>query len=106
MAALLTTHQSWTDQIPILDTAGVVGFGDGLSDRTAPPQASSGHGTTGGGKKWASDEDWERHRATITRLYVVENRKLWQIMDYMAKHHAFFGTSVFPPSPFDEGPAD
>ncbi|KAK3360481.1 hypothetical protein B0T25DRAFT_629565 [Lasiosphaeria hispida] len=53
---------------------------------TATSAASSG------GRKWASDEDWEKRRLIITRLYVEENKKLWQIQDHMSKEHDFYAT--------------
>ncbi|KAK3377510.1 hypothetical protein B0H63DRAFT_451386 [Podospora didyma] len=43
-------------------------------------------------KKWASDEDWDRHRPTITRMYVKENKKLWQIVDHMSNEFGFYAT--------------
>ncbi|KAK0609577.1 Clr5 domain-containing protein [Bombardia bombarda] len=45
-----------------------------------------------GNKRWASDEDWERHRPVIARLYMKENKKLWQLVEYMAQEHGFHAT--------------
>lgn len=53
------------------------------------PRAGGG---SGGTKKWASEEDWDRHRPTITRLYVKENKRLWQLLEYMEREHQFYAT--------------
>ncbi|KAK4234955.1 Clr5 domain-containing protein [Achaetomium macrosporum] len=41
---------------------------------------------------YASPEDWEAHRETITRLYLHEKRSLQEVMEYMALNHFFFAT--------------
>jgi hypothetical protein len=41
---------------------------------------------------YASPEDWETHRDTITRLYLHEKRSLQEVMDYMALNHLFIAT--------------
>ncbi|KAK0701320.1 Clr5 domain-containing protein [Lasiosphaeris hirsuta] len=48
--------------------------------------------TTSGGKKWASNEDWEKQRKVITDLYVKENYKLREIHDYISREHGFYAT--------------
>jgi len=61
---------------------------------TTAAETLENHALTGqeGHKKWASERDWDKHRPTITRLYVSENRKLWQLVDYMSKEHGFYAT--------------
>ncbi|KAK3361343.1 hypothetical protein B0T24DRAFT_539550 [Lasiosphaeria ovina] len=41
---------------------------------------------------YASQTDWDMHRATITRLYLHEDRTLRGVMDYMAQRHRFYAT--------------
>ncbi|KAK3290475.1 uncharacterized protein B0H64DRAFT_59301 [Chaetomium fimeti] len=41
---------------------------------------------------YASPEDWDTHRETITRLYLHEKRSLQEVMEYMALNHFFFAT--------------
>jgi hypothetical protein len=41
---------------------------------------------------YASPEDWETQRDTITRLYRHEKRSLQEVMEYMAVNHSFFAT--------------
>lgn len=36
-----------------------------------------------------SDEDWKHHRETIQRLYIEENRSLWDVMNIMAERYGF-----------------
>jgi hypothetical protein len=36
-----------------------------------------------------SNEVWERHRNTITQLYVTQGKKLWQVMQIMESEHGF-----------------
>jgi hypothetical protein len=43
-------------------------------------------------KKWATEEDWDRHRARITKMYSEENRTLAQLMEVMDKEHDFRAT--------------
>ncbi|KAK3389997.1 hypothetical protein B0H63DRAFT_389421 [Podospora didyma] len=42
--------------------------------------------------QYASQEDWDKHRATITQLYLHEDRTLRDVMDYMAQTHHFKAT--------------
>ncbi|KAK3324990.1 hypothetical protein B0H66DRAFT_108244 [Apodospora peruviana] len=64
----------------------------GSKKKQGAGRAGGGGSTTVGGKKWASDEDWELHKPTITRLYVKENKRLWQLVDHMEREHGFFAT--------------
>ncbi|KAH6857034.1 hypothetical protein B0I37DRAFT_89026 [Chaetomium sp. MPI-CAGE-AT-0009] len=41
---------------------------------------------------YASPEDWDKQRETITRLYLHEKRSLQEVMEYMALNHFFFAT--------------
>ncbi|EAQ88488.1 hypothetical protein CHGG_05107 [Chaetomium globosum CBS 148.51] len=41
---------------------------------------------------YASPEDWDTQRETITRLYLHEKRSLQEVMEYMAVNHFFFAT--------------
>lgn len=41
---------------------------------------------------YASSEDWDAHRDTITRLYLHEKRSLQEVMEHMALNHFFFAT--------------
>ncbi|KAH6612926.1 hypothetical protein B0J18DRAFT_375172 [Chaetomium sp. MPI-SDFR-AT-0129] len=41
---------------------------------------------------YASAEDWDAQRETISRLYLHEKRSLQEVMEYMAQNHAFFAT--------------
>jgi hypothetical protein len=43
---------------------------------------------------YASPEDWDTQRETITRLYLHEKRSLQEVMEYMAVNHFFFATLV------------
>lgn len=43
-------------------------------------------------KRWATEEDWENQRATITQLYVRENRTLAKLMEVMENEHKFHAT--------------
>jgi hypothetical protein len=45
---------------------------------------------------YASPEDWEVHRETITRLYLHEKRSLQEVMEHMALNYFFFATCVSP----------
>lgn len=47
---------------------------------------------SGSGKRWAAEKDWERHRPTITQLYITENRTLLQVMEMMKKEYDFSAT--------------
>ena len=48
---------------------------------------------------YASPEDWDTQRETITRLYLHEKRSLQDVMEYMAVNHFFFATFVPEPRP-------
>jgi len=61
-------------------------------DDDIPASKSVTAASAGGKKTWASEKDWDGHRTTITRLYVDENKRLWQIVDYMEKEHGFYAT--------------
>jgi len=41
---------------------------------------------------YAVPDDWDRHRATIERLYVYEEKTLRETRKYMELAHAFFAT--------------
>lgn len=41
-------------------------------------------------RKWAAEDDWERHKATITRLYDVMT--LAELKDYMEANHGLSAT--------------
>ena len=46
--------------------------------------------TAAANRKWAAEEDWERHKATIATLY--ETMTLAELKDYMEVHHGFSAT--------------
>ncbi|KAH8880266.1 hypothetical protein GQ53DRAFT_545244 [Thozetella sp. PMI_491] len=50
-------------------------------------------GGKGASKRWAAEKDWERHRATITQLYITENKTLMQVMEVMKKEYDFSATA-------------
>ncbi|KAK4149274.1 Clr5 domain-containing protein [Chaetomidium leptoderma] len=41
---------------------------------------------------YASPEDWDAHRETITGLYLHDKRSLQEVMEHMAMNHFFFAT--------------
>ncbi|KAK9779753.1 hypothetical protein SCAR479_03360 [Seiridium cardinale] len=41
---------------------------------------------------WAAEEDFEKHRALITRLYSTENQTLNQVVEVMERDHGFHAT--------------
>ncbi|KAM0813192.1 putative Clr5 domain-containing protein [Seiridium cardinale] len=43
--------------------------------------------------RWASPEDWQRHRAVITELYEAQNMTLADVMKVMEEKHSFFATA-------------
>ncbi|KAH8204032.1 hypothetical protein TruAng_001843 [Truncatella angustata] len=43
--------------------------------------------------RWASPDDWERHRAIITELYENRNVKLTDVIKIMEEKHFFFATA-------------
>ena len=58
-------------------------------------------------RHYATLDDWEPHRATITRLYQEENKTLRETMDIMAREHGFFATyAVTFPTPIMSLSAD
>ena len=42
--------------------------------------------------KYANAADWDIHQATITRLYLYEERTLKEVKKYMEYSHGFFAT--------------
>ena len=44
------------------------------------------------GRKWATPEEWDRHRQTIERLYLDEDKNLKEVMTIMAENYGHFGT--------------
>ena len=44
--------------------------------------------------RWASDQDFEGHRAAITKLYNSKNATLPRIMEIMESQYGFFATYV------------
>ncbi|KAK3323316.1 hypothetical protein B0T19DRAFT_201450 [Cercophora scortea] len=42
--------------------------------------------------KYASQDDWEGHRATVTRLYLDDQKTLKEVKKYMEETHLFFAT--------------
>lgn len=42
--------------------------------------------------RWASPEDWEKHRAIITDIYETQNMKLSDVIQFMEERHKFFAT--------------
>ncbi|KAK3938030.1 hypothetical protein QBC46DRAFT_171203 [Diplogelasinospora grovesii] len=80
---LTVTYPTWTEPEGILEHENAVAvstYSTALADHPAKT------------KKWAADDDWERHRPIITRMYVRENKKLWQIVDVMSREHGFYAT--------------
>jgi hypothetical protein len=43
-------------------------------------------------RTYASPEDWEAHRDTITRLYYYEEMTLREVKKYMEANHSFVAT--------------
>ena len=43
---------------------------------------------------WATQDDWDAHRETISRLYWDESRPLPEVMDIMRSRHDFHATYV------------
>lgn len=41
---------------------------------------------------YANAEDWDVHQATITRLYLYEEKTLKEVKKYMEYSHGFFAT--------------
>lgn len=41
---------------------------------------------------WATTQDWEDQRPTITRLYFDENKTLNEVIQIMKREHGFLGT--------------
>lgn len=54
------------------------------SSKTKPPSMSP--------KAWASAQEWESHRETITRLFWDENRPLREVVEIMSRDHGFNAT--------------
>jgi len=53
-----------------------------------PPAAQSPQ------QRWAMPSEWDAVRATVTRLYKDENRKLEEVMAIMQRDHNFYATYV------------
>ena len=43
-------------------------------------------------KTWATEEDWARHRRTISDLYTRDNETLAEVMATMGERHGFYAT--------------
>ncbi|KAK2071680.1 hypothetical protein P8C59_006086 [Phyllachora maydis] len=43
-------------------------------------------------RKWATEEDWDKHRESITHMYSNENRTLPKLMEFMEQEHNFRAT--------------
>jgi len=43
-------------------------------------------------KKWATKEDWERHRSLLTHMYLEQGMTLKEITESMAKQFGHHGT--------------
>lgn len=41
---------------------------------------------------WATNADWSHHKATIKRLYLTENKPLWDVKDIMSTKYSFNAT--------------
>lgn len=61
----------------------------GIQDCTGM-QFSSGDKSSD--SRWATNEDWNNHKATIKRLYLTENKPLWDVKDIMRTKHSFNAT--------------
>ena len=46
--------------------------------------------SAGSNRRWATEEDWEKQRETISRLY--ETKTLGELSDIMEKEHGFSAT--------------
>lgn len=42
--------------------------------------------------RWATNADWSHHKATIKRLYLTENKPLWDVQDIMQTKYSFNAT--------------
>lgn len=42
--------------------------------------------------RWATNADWSHHKATIKRLYLTENKPLWDVQDIMRTKYSFNAT--------------
>lgn len=42
--------------------------------------------------KWASAEDWTRHKDTIIKLYAHESLTLKEVIPIMEREHDFYAT--------------
>lgn len=49
-------------------------------------------GTRGTKSRWATSEDWSNHKDTIKRLYLTENRALWDVQEIMRTRYSFNAT--------------
>lgn len=48
--------------------------------------------------RWATNADWSHHKATIKRLYLTENKPLWDVKDIMRTKYSFNATWVIIPA--------
>ncbi len=46
--------------------------------------------------KWATREDWGKHRDEITSLYKAGNKTLKEVSQHMVKNYDFYATFVLP----------
>lgn len=64
--------------------------------------ASSASAPTGRGRRYAKDNDWTRHRETITTLYIGQNKTLKDVMATMEHQHEFVATERMYKARFKE----
>ncbi|KAK8107628.1 uncharacterized protein PG998_009641 [Apiospora kogelbergensis] len=58
----------------------------------APEQSTA---SAAASPRWASSDDWDVYRGTITHLYEVEDMTLEKVMNSMLNKHGFLATYVF-----------
>jgi hypothetical protein len=61
--------------------------GRALSSAATEATANSDHGP-----KWATNDDWEKHRLEITALYRDSNKTLKEVMAHMESQYQFRAT--------------
>lgn len=54
------------------------------------PESAAAAAAAAAARKWAAEDDWERHKATIARLY--ETMTLAELKDYMEANHGLSAT--------------
>lgn len=47
--------------------------------------------------RWATNADWCHHKATIKRLYLTENKPLWDVKEIMRTNYSFNATYAILP---------